>query len=102
MTINDLSRRDFLRLSALASAGLTIPGGASLLYAQQDLEKKNFLEDKMSYIPFGRTKMLVSRLAIGSTVWDNNVAQAALAGGVKLFRSAVDYGGGRPLPQVGS
>ena len=92
MAFKDLSRRDFLRLSAVAGAGLALPGGASLLHAQQDLIQKNIQKDLMSYVPFGRTKMLISRLSIGGAPWNVNVAQAAVAQGLNLVHGSMNYG----------
>ena len=92
MAVRDLSRRDFLRLSALAGAGMALPGGANLLYGQQDLIKKNILEDQMTYIPLGRTKMLVSRLSMGGAARDPNLIRASVDQGINLVHGSPQYG----------
>jgi len=54
-------------------------------------ETRNQVEG-MSYIQLGRTNLMVSRLSLGGTPWNNNVARRAIAAGVNMVHGASQYG----------
>jgi len=53
-------------------------------------ESRNMVEG-MSYRPFGKTNLMVSRLAIGGDRWDSEVARQAISRGVNLVHGSVGY-----------
>jgi len=100
MKNRELSRREFVRLSTVAGAGIVLSGGSAFA-AKAKLTKKNIQEDKMSYVPLGRTKMLVSRLSLGGIPWSPNVARAAIDRGCNLVHGSIRYGKGRTIFEQG-
>ena len=100
MEQRDFSRREFIRLSALAGAGLAL-SGADALGAEDDLIKKNIQTDCMSYAVIGRTKMLVSRLSVGAVPWNGSVARAAIERGCNLVHGAGGYRQGKGMIEQG-
>ena len=94
------SRRAFIRWSALAGAGLALPGPAAL-GAGDDLIKKNIQTGSMSYAVLGRTKMLVSRLSVGAVPWHGSVARAAIERGCNLVHGAGGYRQGKGMIEQG-
>ncbi len=87
----NLTRRDFLKVGATTAAAAALGGlAAGPLQAQQDYEKRN-IQPTMSYAPFGRTNLLISRLSIGGGPWKSAVVAAAIERGCNLVHGSHGY-----------
>jgi len=93
-----MERREFLRRAA-AVAGATVVGGRlpSALAAEPKLDRRNE-RPSMRYARLGRTNLMVSRIAHGSLQTNRRripLLARLYEGGVNLFDTAQNYGGGR-------
>jgi predicted aldo/keto reductase-like oxidoreductase len=96
-----IQRRDFIKQAGFSTLGGSLSLGlADYLFAQQTpapaapaYEKRNQLPG-MTYVPLGRTNLMVSRLTLGSTTnpWPALVARKAISLGVNLVHCANGYG----------
>jgi predicted aldo/keto reductase-like oxidoreductase len=101
---DQIRRRDFIKQAGFSTLGGSLSFGlADLLLAQQaptpspaappTYETRNQVQG-MTYVPFGRANLMVSRLTLGSTTnpWPALVARKAISQGVNLVHCANGYG----------
>ncbi len=109
--VRDMDRRRFFQQTGLKALGGAMSLGLVQKVLGQDapiapsdtpkpdssepekpkLETRNQVEG-MSYIQLGRTNLMVSRLSLGGTPWNGNVARRAIAAGVNMVHGASQYG----------
>jgi predicted aldo/keto reductase-like oxidoreductase len=89
-----LSRREFIRRSAVGAVGAGVALGGSGAFAQEapQPEERN-KRDTMRYRVLGHTNLLVSELSMGGQFLTAGVFAAALDKGVNLLHVSVEYPG---------
>jgi predicted aldo/keto reductase-like oxidoreductase len=91
-----ISRRQFVKESSLAAAGLAVASGLPLAFGQEKKPEERNKKPGMRYRVLGRTNLLVSELSLGGVGIQAPILEAAIEKGVNLVHLADAYKGCLP------